>query len=303
MPAVRGCCLQTVRPRRHISQVASGFLDQDRHAFLLLAVLLGELRKLHFQNPQHPWPWVVLRHLRTSVVFFPNVGVVEEGDTQHPPKQSCSRIAISAPVPFSSFIKTFWVAPLQFHHVLGPVRENCCLPFCHYDVRLPAGGACPTSLFLFSSVLRCMKEVSPGRHVLQDSVVFLYVASVVRPSLVACAKTFAEGVPLFHVQQPQTAPRAPACHQHLQIWLLHTSQTLGFPHSPVLFLTNPTEGDLSLTLSHWPLSSKSRERSLFTVSYLASWIIVVCSFDATCSLSHNANLRAPSRTLRTWRMS
>ena len=58
--AVRGCCHQTVGPRRHISQVASGFLDQDRHAFLLLAVLLGELRKLHFQNPQHPWPWVVL---------------------------------------------------------------------------------------------------------------------------------------------------------------------------------------------------------------------------------------------------
>ena len=38
--------------------------------------------------------------LRTSVVFFPNVGVVEEGDTQLPPKQSCSSIATSVQVPF-----------------------------------------------------------------------------------------------------------------------------------------------------------------------------------------------------------
>ena len=144
--------------------------------------------------------------------------------------------------------------------------------------------------------------MSPGTHVLQDSVLFLYKASVVRPSLVPCAKTFAEGVPLFHVQQPQIAPRAPACHQHLQIWLLHTSHILGFPHSPVLFLTNPTEGYLShldrgspFPTGHLP--SKSRERTLCIVRYLASWIIVVSSFDGTCSLSHKANLRAPSRTL------
>ena len=40
------------------------------HDFLLLAVLLGVLRNPHFQHHQHPWPWVVLRHLRTNFSSF-----------------------------------------------------------------------------------------------------------------------------------------------------------------------------------------------------------------------------------------
>ena len=164
--------------------------------------------------------------------------------------------------------------------------------------------------------------MSPGRHVLQDSVVFVYVslsgkdtrqvaapmASVVRAALPGSLRKNIRG------RRPSLpCPATSDCsagtglaHQHLQIWLLHTSHILGFLHSPVLFVNfpdtrvNPTEGDLSLTLSHWPLSSKSRERSLCPVRYLASRIIVVSSFDGTCILSHNANLRAPSRTLTTW---
>ena len=136
------------------------------------------------------------------------------------------------------------------------------------------------------------------------------MASVVRPSLVACAKTFAEGVPLFHVRQPQTRPWAQACHQHLQIWHLHTFTHPRLPSLSSLVPQLPMTRGKShrgssqsprqrLTLSHWSLSSKSGERSLCHVSHLASWIIVVCSFDGTFSLSHKANLRAPSRTLRT----
>ena len=56
-------------------------------------------------------------------------------------------------MPFQSFIQTFSVAPFHFHHVLGSIPEKCCFPFCHYHVRLPAGRACPTSLFLFSFCL------------------------------------------------------------------------------------------------------------------------------------------------------
>ena len=75
------------------------------------------------------------------------------------------------------------------------------------------------------------------------------------------------------------------------------SQTRGKPHrgssqSPRQRLTFSTGQN-----------PKAGERSLCAVSHLASWIIVVCSFEGTFSLSHKANLRTPSRTLRTWGVS
>ena len=126
------------------------------------------------------------------------------------------------------------------------------------------------------------------------------IASVARPSLAACAKKFAEGAPLFHVWQPQPTPWPPACHQLLQLLHLHNSHILGFSSLSNLVPplpsqeANPTGRHLSElhrgSPFHWPLSSESGERSLCSVSCLASYIIVVCSFDGTCTLPHNANL-------------
>ena len=140
----------------------------------------------------------------------------------------------------------FWVAPLQFHLVIGPLQENCCL----FAFLTPVGPAQRPS-FCFP-VLRCIKEVSTGRHVLQDSCVCfrMFLGPGYPPSrsthglcrapcLAACAKTFVEDVHLFHVRQPQPTPRSKACHQHLQFLPLLSSHILGVPHSPVLFLTFP----------------------------------------------------------------
>ena len=75
------------------------------------------------------------------------------------------------------------------------------------------------------------------------------------------------------------------------------SHTRGKPHR--VSCQSPRQR-LTFSTGHYP---KAGERSLCAVSHLASWIIVVCSFDGTFSLSHKANLRTPSRTLRTWDVS
>ena len=75
--AATGCCLQTIRPRYHISKVAGGFPDHVRNDVLLLGVRLDVLL-----DHQGPAGRALLLHLRQPVFFFPTQSVLKEGDTR-----------------------------------------------------------------------------------------------------------------------------------------------------------------------------------------------------------------------------
>ena len=168
-----------------------------------------------------------------------------------------------------------------------------------------SGRACPVYLCVdvhersitrhtwLAEVLRVFSVSLSGQDTRQ---VAAPMASVARPRLAACAKNFAEGAPLFHVRQhcsvatglpPTLANPAPPCLPHPRLPALPSL----VPHLPWQE-ANPTGGSSlsprqrEVHLLHWPLSSESGERSLCSVSCVASWIIVVCSCDGTCSLSH-----------------
>ena len=172
-----------------------------------------------------------------------------------------------------------------------------------------------------------MKEVSPGRHVLRDSgVCFSMFPSRARnPAKSQHSWPLSCGPLWQHAQRNSREASLSLMFGNLRLLRGHRLATntcnscSSIPTTslasltPVVFLTFPDKrqtppGVISFTSTEahiflWPLSSQSGERSLRPVSCLASWIIVVYSFDGTCSLPHNANLRAPSRTLRTWSVS
>ena len=199
----------------------------------------------HFHHHKVPAPWVLLRHLRPPVFFFPTQGVLKEGGTRRP-----APAWLPPPCPPLSFINMVLGCASSIPHLPWPRRGELLLSSLPSHSRQewdPRSGLPNVPLF-FPSVLRCMTEVLPGRHVLQNSG-FLFnvslsgqdtrqvaapVASVTQPSLAACAMKFGEGAPLFYFRQPRTAAGPPACHQLLQILHLHTSHILRFSSLPSL---------------------------------------------------------------------
>ena len=159
----QGARLQTIRLKYHISKVASGFPDHVRNDVLLLGVLLDVLLDHPFHRHPGPAARAPLRHLRPPVFLFPTQSVLMEGDTRRltqawlPPPCALLSFHQCALVRSSSVPPRHWPTPGKLLHFMfltpvGPAqRPSFCFPL---------------------SLWSCMKEVSPGRRVLQDSCVF-----------------------------------------------------------------------------------------------------------------------------------
>ena len=133
-----GCCLQTIRPRYHISKVAGGFPDHVRNDVLLLGVHLDVLLDHAFtiiKVERHGLSSSTSDHLSSS--FRP---------------KAFSRTVILVvllkrgyllPVPCSAFTSALWCgSPSSLAHSRKIVALYVS----------DSSRACPTSLFLFSSV-------------------------------------------------------------------------------------------------------------------------------------------------------
>ena len=157
-----------------------------------------------------------------------------------------------------------------------------------------------------------MKEVSPGRHVLQKSCAYSQFPPRARiPAKSHHPWPLSRG-PLWQPAQ-RNSRKAPLSSMSGNLSLLRGHRLVpnscnsctsipptssAFPHSPVLFLTFPgrrqtppgvisvTHTEAHLFVGRYRPSEVSA--SLRPVSCLAPWIIVVRALDGTCSLSHNA---------------
>ena len=159
-----------------MSKSASGFPDHVRNDVLLLGVRLDVLLDHAFPYQQGPAGRALLRHLRPSVFFFPTQGIIKEGDTRR-----LAQAWLPPPCALRSFHQYVLVCSSSIPPLPWPTPGEVLLSFLPSHSRR----ACPTSLVLFSSVLRCMKEVSPDRHVLEDSGVFVCLSAVAAPWLLS----------------------------------------------------------------------------------------------------------------------